>query len=101
MKDKLKENGRIVCPAHAPKPGHYVHLKPEYFIGKHVKKAFAVTNNPKFKVEHMWVHVHSVEGEQLVGHLENEPWFIDKSVIKNGDAVRMTVAEVESVEGLQ
>ena len=99
MKDTLEKNGVVLCSACSPKPGHYQHLKPEFFLFKDVKKSFPVENG-KVKAEHMWVRVISVEGETLIGKLSNDPWYIPKAVLKSGDTVKLTVAEIESVIGL-
>lgn len=101
-KHESLDNLRVFCQHHSPKAGNYTHLKPEFFIGKLVKKAFPITDpNSKYKVEHMWVRVTSNDGDTLIGKLDNDPFFIPEEELKLGDEIKMKVAEVENVEGVQ
>lgn len=85
----------MVCDAHAPKPRPELVKKAESLVGKFVKKGFA-TGLPKGEpqVEHMWVDVQRVEGEELVGLLNNDPLVVP---LRCGDTVRVKLSEVEDV----
>lgn len=83
-----------VCPDHAPKPDLvWTGKKPEFFIGKFVKKGFP-TPQPMLRVEHMWVKVTAVKDGKLVGELNNDPI---ASLLRCGDIVEVALDEIEQV----
>jgi uncharacterized protein YegJ (DUF2314 family) len=85
----------VTCAAHAPQPiARWACEKPEFFIGKFVKKGFQ-TGRSDYLLEHMWVEVKGVENGKLFGNLTNDP--VICTVLKDGDAVLVTLDEIESV----
>lgn len=92
MKKPDSNIGRV-CENHAPRPNPELAAKdPRIFIGGHVKKRFD-TDLPGPNGEHMWVKVHSVVNDELVGELDNEPAYC--SNLKNGDPVVVKRDEIE------
>jgi hypothetical protein len=83
----------MVCERHAPQPGRYTGTDPKTFIGKHVKLGFPSKSG---RIEHMWVLVESVEGDELRGALANDP-VLDVGFVC-GDGVGFVVDEIEAVE---
>ncbi len=53
-----------------------------------VKASFATDRGEDFDVEHMWVEVESIDGENVTGRLINTPGHINH--LKYGDAVTVT-----------
>lgn len=72
-------NIRHCCPDHAPTPKEeYKHLPLEFYIGKHVKLAFPVSNAKGITHEHMWVKVIGLgKKEELMGYIDNDPIYAD------------------------
>ena len=86
----------MICGEHAPKVDpRWAKKRPNWFIGKLVKKSFAVHGDPRITVEHMWVKVTHVVGQQLHGHLENDPFYA--TWLKNGDSVVVLRSQIEQV----
>lgn len=70
----------------------------EFFVGKHVMKAFAGTDpkTGKERREHMWVRVSKVDRKgRLVGKLDNDPMLM--MPLSCGDRVTLLVTEIEKV----
>lgn len=65
----------------------------EWFIGKAAKIALQTVNS---RVEHVWIRVERVEGNELEGFILNEPLFLEE--IQFGDSVRFRRTEIEAVE---
>lgn len=102
-------NIRFYCEEHAPAPKkEFAEKSPEFFIGKYVKKQFTVSD-ADLKVirgalgpgitapsgEHMWVKISSVDGDKLVGTLDNDPIFAVHLLL--GNTVRVSRDEIEEV----
>jgi len=87
----------MVCEKHAPKPNPKLQkLKPHEYIGKFVKKGFPTDlggHGPQ--LEHMWVEVTHIEGDVLIGKLNNDP--IACRDIRCGDEVKVRLEEIEQV----
>ena len=56
--------------------------------GDYVKKTFT----QKKMSEHMWVEVISVDGEDIVGTLDNDPMFITN--VKSGQVIKMRFSQI-------
>ncbi len=65
----------------------------EWFIGRKIKMAFQSANS---KVEHMWVSVSHVDGDDLVGTLVNDPLFVEN--VASGDVVKLRRVQIEAVD---
>lgn len=65
----------------------------DWFVGRKVKMAFQSATSI---VEHMWVAVSHVDGDDLVGKLGNEPVFVEN--IAMGDLVKLRRVQVEAVD---
>lgn len=63
-----------------------------WYVGRHVKMAFQAADS---RVEHMWIAVTGVEGDYLVGTVENDPYVV--SHVKYGDKVSLSRTQVEAV----
>lgn len=75
-----------------PEP-HYRYLPLTYFVGRCVKVPFESEDNP---IEYMWVRVTGIDGDKLVGTLDNEP-FLDTR-LRYGDTVHVLPSEVVMVD---
>jgi hypothetical protein len=91
-------NIRPVCPSHAPCAGKYTDYNPYFFIGKIIKKAFKAEDNiHNIRMEHMWVTIKAVIGNDLEGILNNDPIFVPN--LKCGDTVKVSLCQIEEVFG--
>ena len=63
-----------------------------WFVGRTVKVAFAAAGGT---AEHMWVEVTGVDGDRLVGALDNHPVIVPD--LKCGDRVELGRGQVEAV----
>jgi len=91
-------NIRFYCDKHAPKPQEqFRDWDPKDFVGRHVKLAFPADDpeNPHIEREHMWVKVMEVDGQRLIGKLDNDPLFV--SWLEDGSEVSFGRQEVEDV----
>jgi uncharacterized protein YegJ (DUF2314 family) len=90
-------NVGMVCKDHAPKPGRFKDSDPSKLVGEMVKLGFPATHphTGKETIEHMWVNVHKVEGQELIGTLNNDP--ILDCEYQIGDDVAFKVEEIEDV----
>ncbi len=91
-------NIRMFCGKHAPRPDEKLAtVKPEAFIGRHVKIGFKTLSDPMVRIEHMWVKVKAVDVKtgKLVGELANEPMFAQH--MKCGQRVTVNRDEIEAV----
>jgi uncharacterized protein YegJ (DUF2314 family) len=64
----------------------------EKLIGYHVKKVFLTEDG---RGEHMWVKVKMVEGDSLIGELDNDPMICKN--IECGDTVRLQKEDIEEI----
>lgn len=64
----------------------------EWFVGRMVKMAFQSANSI---VEHMWVAVTEVDGDDLVGILDSDPAYVENVAL--GDFVRLRRVQIEAV----
>lgn len=91
-------NIAFVCSKHSPKAGGFKDKPTKFFIGKFVKLAFPVDEVPGKRLpnfEHMWVKVLRIEGDELVGELDNDPMYVTKYKFK--DRVTFKAPAVEEV----
>ena len=72
--------------------GEYDDRPLEWFVGRAVKMAFGSAGG---SAEHMWVAVTGVEGDRLVGELDNDPVGVPQ--LKCGDRVELGRGQVEAV----
>lgn len=64
-----------------------------WFVDRHVKIAFQSADS---RVEHMWVKVHRIDGDWLVGILDSIPVFVEN--LKLGHSVRLNRVQIEAVD---
>lgn len=83
----------VVCDRHAPKPGRYKDVDPQTLIGKFVKLGFPSKCG---RIEHMWILVEAVNGDELQGTLNNDPVLDVGFVCDDGDG--FTTDEIEAVQ---
>ena len=62
-------------------------------MGRFIKMAF---QSEKSRVEHMWVRVTNVDGDYLIGELDNDPLFVTH--VKCGDRVVLSRVQIEAVD---
>ena len=65
----------------------------EWFHGRTVKMAFSAECG---SVEHMWVRITGIEGQNLVGVLDNIPFWVQH--VQLGDKVTLTRCQIEMVD---
>jgi Uncharacterized protein conserved in bacteria (DUF2314) len=89
------DNWGYVCDIHAPQPDpRYAQMDPAAFLGRYVKRAFAVRASAA--QEHMWVQVQTVTPDgHLQGVLDNDP--VQDTGYVCGDTVTVTLAQIEAV----
>ncbi len=89
-------NSGYVCDRHAPRPDpQYRAVAPHTLVGCFVKRAFPVVHHPE-RLEHMWVEVLGVlSSGELVGRLDNDPFYDVGYVCGHLLAVRLD--EIEAV----
>jgi Uncharacterized protein conserved in bacteria (DUF2314) len=90
-----RDNWDYVCPIHASRPQPALAALPAAsFIGRYVKRAFAVRGAAR--LEHMWIRVDRVTVDgHLQGRLDNDPVY-DCGVVC-GDRVTVALADIEAV----
>lgn len=90
---KDESNIRVVHElAMRPDP-YYASLPLEWFIGRNVKMAFqSRTSRP----EHMWVAITHIDGDYLIGTLNNIPSYVDG--VSLGERVVVSRVWIEAVE---
>ena len=91
-------NIRTYCADHAPKPIELdkSQVTPESLIGRHVKIGVVVAKLGARAPdkEHIWIKINSVEGEKLIGTIDNNPTYIP---FKLGETVSITIDEIEHI----
>lgn len=90
-------NIQIFCKDHGPQAGEYTGKPPGDFIGKLVKRVFQAKKSPipGMISEHMWVKIHDINGNRLIGTLDNQP-ILDVG-LKYGDMVTVELTEIEDI----
>lgn len=91
-KSEWPENVRLVLEDAIQPHRLYANKPMEWFVGRLVKKAFPAVSGGEF----MWVKVTHVEGEDLVGTLDNEPLMVED--IAYGDVVKLRKHQVLAVD---
>jgi len=93
-------NIQMLCPKHSPKSIGY-DGDPAALIGRHIKLKFDTGPAPddipadRWPLkESMWVKVKSVDGDTLVGILDNEPMCVDMEV---GEVVKFAADEIVDI----
>ena len=64
-----------------------------WFVGRNVKTSFQSADS---RAEHMWVNVRGVEGDYLVGTLDNDPVWVNH--LQHGDRVALRRTQIEAVD---
>ncbi len=65
----------------------------EWYVGRHIKMAF---QSARSTVEHMWVAVNRIDGDHLIGTLDNDPFHVE--TLQHGDIVKLSRTQIEAVD---
>lgn len=86
------DNVRAVSGGAISPDSLYTQRPLEWFVGRCVKMAF---QSAESGVEHMWVNITHVEGDNLVGSLDNHPVLVTH--VGYGDRVVLSRVQIEAV----
>lgn len=89
----MDDNVRLVHEDAIKPDSLYTRRPLEWFQGRCVKIAFQSANSA---IEHMWVRVMGVAGDNLIGELANDPVIVTH--IESGDRVVLSRAQIEAVD---
>jgi len=89
----MNKNVRLVYEEAIKPDSLYTKNPLDWFLGRCIKMAFQSATS---HVEHMWVKVTGVEGDDLVGELANDPVLVTH--IRCGDRVILSRVQIEAVD---
>lgn len=97
MKEPISNVG-FLCSEHASKPGGFTDKSLDFFVGKFAKLLFVIPESKdkrRLNFERMWVEVLRVEGDELIGRLDNDPMYVTE--YEFNDLLAFKIQEIAEV----